>query len=43
MKINLLKFTPVVESIKLTVYTEKVENSNPLRLFRNYESSVSIR
>jgi len=35
MKINLLTFTPVAESINLAVYTEKVENSNPLRLFRN--------
>ncbi|MCK9625475.1 MAG: hypothetical protein M0R23_03300 [Bacteroidales bacterium] len=35
MKINLLTFTPIAESIDLAVYTEKVENSNPLRLFRN--------
>lgn len=35
MKINLLTFTPVAASINLVVYTEKVENSNPLRLFRN--------
>jgi len=35
MKINLLTFTPVAESINLAVYTEKVENSNPLKLFRN--------
>ena len=30
MKINLLTFTPTTESINLAVYTEKVENSNPL-------------
>ena len=35
MKINLLTFTPVAESIKLELFTEKLENSNPLRLFRN--------
>ena len=35
MKINLFTFSPINESLELSVYTEKVENSNSLRLFRN--------